>query len=101
MSAISCTCQPHAFFDESPASGACTWACLSVAPAAALAVSVFRAYPQQRGTLMDEVLTTVVSNISLLGSRGPPRLYEATDAAQKPLPIMMASALVMQLVQVG
>ncbi|WIA08603.1 hypothetical protein OEZ85_008032 [Tetradesmus obliquus] len=69
------------------------------AEAIALAVSVFRAYPQQRGTLMDEVLTTVVSNISLLGSRGPPRLYEATDAAQKPLPIMMASALVMQLVQ--
>jgi hypothetical protein len=73
---------------------------LSVCSAAALAVSVFRAYPQQRSTLMDEVLTTVVANITLLGSRGPPRLYEATDAAQKPLPIMMASALVMQLVQV-
>jgi hypothetical protein len=72
-------------------------ACLS---AAALAVSVFRAYPQQRSTLMDEVLTTVIANISLLGSRGPARLFEATDAAQRPLPIMMASALVMQLVQV-
>jgi hypothetical protein len=71
--------------------------CLS---AAALAVSVFRAYPQQRGTLMDEVLTTVVANISLLGSRGPARLFEATDAVQRPLPVMMASALVMQLVQV-
>jgi hypothetical protein len=61
---------------------------------------VFRAYPQQRSTMMDEVLTTVVANISLLGSKGPARLFEATDAAQRPLPIMMASALVMQLVQV-
>jgi hypothetical protein len=75
----------------------CRPACLS---AAALAVPVFRAYPQQRSTMMDEVLTTVVANISLLGSKGPARLFEATDAAQRPLPIMMASALVMQLVQV-
>eukprot|EP00882_Tetradesmus_deserticola_P028563 GHRQ01031827.1.p2 GENE.GHRQ01031827.1~~GHRQ01031827.1.p2 ORF type:complete len:102 (-),score=31.87 GHRQ01031827.1:887-1192(-) len=78
----------------------CTSACL-LHVCAALAASVFRAYPQQRSTVMDEVLTTVVDNISLLSSRGAPRLFAATDAAQRPLPIMMASALVMQLVQVS
>lgn len=64
-------------------------------------MAVFRAYPQQRNALMDEVLSTVIAHITLAGSKGPPRLYEATDAAQRPLHIQMATALVLQLVQVG
>lgn len=68
---------------------------------AALTVAVFRAYPQQRPAIMDEVLTTVIANLAVVGSRGPVRLFETTDAAVRPLPMMMATALVMQLVEVG
>lgn len=67
---------------------------------AALAVAVFRAYPQQRGSLVDEVLSTVVAHVPVAGAKGPPRLYEATDAALRPLHIQMATALVLQMVQV-
>lgn len=73
----------------------------SVLSAAALTVAVFRSFPQQRQHIMDEVLTTVIANITVVGSRGPVRLLEATDADVRPMPIMMATALIMQLVEVG
>lgn len=63
-------------------------------------MAVFRAFPQQRTSLADEVLTTVVGNIHVTG-KAPPRLFEATGASLQPLPVMMATALLVQLVQVG
>jgi hypothetical protein len=66
---------------------------------AALAVSVFHAFPQQRTSLSDEVLTTVVDNMHVSG-KAPPRQFEATGACLQPLPVMMATALLVQLVQV-
>jgi len=68
---------------------------------AALAVAVFRAYPEQRSTLMDEVMTTVLSKLHCSSVRGPLRLYQVTDASIKPLHIQMATALVMNFVQVS
>lgn len=65
----------------------------------ALAVSVFNAFPQQRTSLSDEVLTTVVDNMHVSG-KAPPRQFEATGARLQPLPVMMATALLVQLVQV-
>lgn len=67
---------------------------------AGLTVSVFRAFPQQRTTLADEVLNTAVGNIHVSG-KAPPRLCEATGASLQPLPIMMVAALLVQLVQVS
>eukprot|EP00775_Hariotina_reticulata_P010526 gene10526-10686_t len=46
--------------------------------AIALAVAVFRAYPEQRLALMDEVMTTVLSKIQCSSARGPPRLYQVS-----------------------
>ena len=64
-----------------------------------LTVSVFRAFPQQRTTLADEVLNTAVGGIHVSG-KAPPRLCEATGPSLQPLPIMMVAALLVQLVQV-
>lgn len=60
---------------------------------------MFRAFPQQRTSLAEEVLTSVLGNVHVSGK--PPRLFETTGAALQPLPVMMASALLVQLVQVG
>lgn len=73
--------------------------CAAFLPAA-LAAAVFRAYPQQRTSLADEVLT-VVGNLQVSGSKAPSRLFEATGPGLEPLPVMMATALIAQLVQVG
>lgn len=62
-------------------------------------MSVFRAFPQQRTSLSDEVLTTVVDTMHVSG-KAPPRQFEATGACLQPLPVMMATALLVQLVQV-
>lgn len=61
---------------------------------------MFRAFPQQRTSLAEEVLTSVLGNVHVSG-KAPPRLFETTGAALQPLPVMMASALLVQLVQVG
>jgi len=75
-------------------------ACCCLLMCAALMVSVFRAYPQQRSSLFDEVLTSVVDNIHVTG-KAPPRYFEAMGAGLEPLPVMMATSLVVQLVQVS
>lgn len=49
--------------------------------------------------MVDEVLSTVVASINV-SAKGPPRLFEATGEALQPLPIQMATALMMKLVQV-
>lgn len=49
--------------------------------------------------MADEVLSTVVGKIHVSG-KGPARLFEATGPALQPLPVMMATALLVQLVQV-
>lgn len=63
-------------------------------------MAVFRAFPQQRNSLADEVLQTVIGNIHVSG-KAPARLFEATGASLQPLPVMMATALLVQLVQVS
>lgn len=79
---------------------ACTLlCCVPCCPGAALTVSVFRAYPQQRSSLADEVQTTVLATMHISG-KAPTRLFEATGAGLEPLPVMMATALITQLVQV-
>jgi hypothetical protein len=49
--------------------------------------------------MADEVLSTVVGKIHVSG-KAPARLFEATGPALQPLPVMMATALLVQLVQV-
>lgn len=75
-------------------------ACCCLLTCAALTVSVFRAYPQQRSSLFDEVLTSVVDSIHVSG-KAPPRYFEAMGAGLEPLPVMMATSLIVQLVQVS
>eukprot|EP00879_Flechtneria_rotunda_P019856 GHRR01020870.1.p1 GENE.GHRR01020870.1~~GHRR01020870.1.p1 ORF type:complete len:819 (+),score=323.27 GHRR01020870.1:216-2672(+) len=69
------------------------------AEAKAVCVAVFRAYPQQRTSVMDQVLAIITANSSSSGKQRPSRLFEASDAADRPLAIQMSAALLMEIVQ--